>query len=579
MNLPSNKVNIIKNSQQICIIESRIRDLERKVSGIGNIKIDFDREEIDKILEGLAELIASVGIPGEEGFDGKDVHDKLVYMEEQLGIIYNAFITEDDGKSLLISIDDLIANIDDLIVNIEAIQDNIANLGALGEEVKDIHTTLRANRRTFIDIFTEMSSQLPFNPMYIPSLFGATSEPSYALNGEGVCTIANIEISTDNVNYNERLCVLKNICKLYSSYKFQNCTFNNADLSELFNGNTFLTTLPMFENITVSGTLNLNRMFANCTNLDSLEGVYFMIHGICYGNAINRIILDNMFVGCNQFANITYPIALDGVFFNASISYISMENVFEPVVSIDCTRETDIIAPISMQKILGTLAISRDAQRDEPTVPDTTLTDYSSNLISINVKNMFKNLVSITSNTYCISFANMLTGCSSVTNIELSDMFPSLRILRTSGETSHIDMSNMFNGCVNLKTVDMINFMSGSITPDLRITYVSMLNSVLSISNPSLVFSYNGFMFSNALGSCYEPYDDNLTDGHNNNYMFGDSQLDTDTKPIGFPYYHGVGSDKENNFEYYDGQMRKIITWTYNENDGSQLIKQDTIIC
>lgn len=401
--------------------------------------------------------------------------------------------------------------------------------GSIAYQVDDIWKIMNGIKPTFKEIFTSKTIT-KFDRDYIPEVDTEKSanEPYYFVGSDGVCEIGNIDVNSDETyNYNQRICVLKNICKLYDKYKFANATFTNADLSYLFADNKYLTSITYDKNTKFIGNTNFKGYLQNCVSTTDLMSNIDNITAKVVKNDNNEmsLIFDDFFKGCYQFENINSSIKLN--FELPTLTNISLVNTFEPIKNI-----TSNDTPIKMNAMFD----------------DDTLLSF------VNLSNMFPNLLSIYS---------------------------------SDAASINIDVQSMFNKCKNLKTINMDNIFGNliRITTDTskQIACNNMFNGVLSSSNPDLIFSYSGYIFSNALGYCnpqkkdgaelfgikitrQEEITQDEKEGTNTNYIY---KLYKNV--IGFPLAVAYNSEKkqdwpveaDNGYVGYDGNARKLITWKY----------------
>lgn len=426
--------------------------------------------------------------------------------------------------------EEIVTSLDNII---ELIGTPTGTSSTLFEEIEKIGTTTPSTKKaTLAEVFE--AAEGSYDTTFIPEPDTALSdvEPSYTVEN-GKCTFKNINISLENSNYKQRLSAIRNLCKLYSSYEFQNSRFTNADLSYLFANNGRITSLPTFTGSSIEGNAYINGMFSNCVNIvfnisNSLKTFLSAINP-----GVKIINMDNMFEGCSRLSHITTTLDLSSVFKNHNnLVTISMENMFPSVIVID----VEAIKGLDMLGMFGSCAL----------------------LKSVNVCNMFKNLKSIESFSTNIDMDSMFANSGHIESIDLTNMFPSLTSLITTDPSEiNINMDNMFDGCSTLTSVNMFSMMNALIRANQetinRITYNNMFADIFnseSTNERTLTISYSGYTFSNAFGyhQNNSPFGEGVTISHDANF------------PAGFPIYH---PDWNNHYPMYDGAAQKIITWTF----------------
>ena len=439
--------------------------------------------------------------------------------------------------------EEIVTSLDNII---ELIGTPTETSSTLFEEIEKIGTTTPSTKKaTLAEVFE--AAEGSYNTTFIPEPDTALSdtEPSYTVEN-GKCTFKNINISFENSNYKQRLSAIRNLCKLYSSYEFQNSTFTNADLSYLFANNGRITLLPIFTSSSIEGNAYINGMFSNCVNIvfDTPTSLNTFLSAI--NSEVETINMDNMFEGCSRLSRIITTLDLSSVFIEYDrLVTVSMENMFSSVIVIDVEANKGL----DMLEMFSTCT----------------------SLKSVNVCNMFKNLKSIKSSDINIDMREMFANSGHIESIDLTNMFPSLTslIITNSSEINfNINMDNMFNGCQTLTSVNMFSMMNGLIRANQettkRITYDNMLANIFFVTgdnvNRTLTISYSGYTFSNSFGyhQNNSPFGAGVTISHDDNF------------PAGFPIYH---PDWNNHYSMYDGAAQKIITWTF-VSDGN--VKQET---
>ena len=593
-----NTLTTIDEDEDKFTILEYIMNIYNSVNGLSTC--DCDTSGIQKIIYAIQGYDGTAGNGDPEGIGIKNNHIKFIYD------LINYNLTDVDNGVFI----------------------NTKN------KVNNIYDLLIGKNKTFTEIFASTLPCIDYDINYVPPPETDATEltgnpPYYIIDDDNICVFYNVSIDSTNANYAERLNVLKLICKRYSKYTFNNCSFTNTDLSYLFAGNTHLVSFPIFvvdENdnpmCSIKGILNFSHMFDGCSNLScyinndttryTITTFLTELLGACDTTSSTEYIFDYMFANCPQMATIDYPIQLNTEngtemvsLFAENTTYISMEGMFSSIHEIR-VESADAINMNNMFKSLTSLK-------------------------SINVKNMFASLYSVivdppigetlsnttprdvipdeetgkptnqqpTSN---INMNSMFKGCVSLNSVCLSDMFPSLTCLINKDYKGHnIDMSYMFNGCSSIKNINMFSFMKNLTM--MNTTYENLPlkqdNILLSTLTPgihqynipenlTLKFAYSDFVFSNALGNEYnnKPFGTNEEGSIAFSIVksIGDYTHDDIHEVRGFPIYKPLyaatdgGETKipDNHYKYYDGKAQKIITWVLNILDENSVIYYDT---
>lgn len=466
--------------------------------------------------------------------------------------ILNARVTNIENKLNQSSSADVPAEITTSLDNIiELIGTPTGTSSTIFKEIEKISTTTPATKKaTLAEVFNAAEGSYDTTFIPEPDTELSETEPSYTVEN-GKCTFKNVNISSTDPNYKQRLSAIRNLCKLYSSYEFRSSTFTDADLSYLFANNSRITSLPTLYGSTISGNAYINGMFSNCVNITFEESTSLPLFlSLITSSIIKTINMDNMFEGCSRLSHITKTIDLSGVFKDYDdLVTISMENMFSSVIAIDV--EDDV--GLKMFEMFAECKL----------------------LKSVNVCNMFKNLKHIKSENMNIDMSYMFANSESIESIDLTNMFPSLTsliITNTLEINFNINMNNMFDTCPTLTAVNMFSIMNELIKANhkttKRITYENMFANIFTsddLDNRTLTMSYSGYTFSNALGY------------HENNTPFGDGVniSHDDSFPAGFPINN---SGWKNHYPVYDGAAQKIITWTFVSVEDVINVKQETEI-
>ena len=605
----------ISNARDISMLDSRVTTLEKKMFKVTNssamnsenitgqleelraiieeVKTSIGEMDQETVLEYLDKIHSAVGnledidkIAGELTTIYQAIYNIPKELEDEINSLYGITYTlytstntiQTDIDKQIETITQSFANMNSFIYDIRddiysdldtleaSINENIYNIYDYLEDtiythVYDIYSVINklysmteTNKKpTFTEIF-ESTTGGSYDKNYVPPPEELNASRPFYVIKDGVCGFYHLSISDSDANYNQRVDTLHNICKLYKQYAFIGCEFNNVDLSELFAGNISLTRLPTFDNnCKFQNSANYTGMFRNCNNLilqhnpEDENSIPLDTFIKSIAGTATSLVFDDMFTGCVSLKNITYPINLDGCFRNnLNIKSVSMKRMFSSIESIDTITQT---------------------QTDCIDLSD--LFSKCSAIQHVNFYEIFKNLRTLRcANSYVITMLDMFRECPLLVNISFENMFPSLISMISDGGL--INLSNMFFDSKNVGFINITNFMN-KLTNTVynsgngRINTNNMLSTFGNIQNQStskmLTFSYSGFVFSNMLGQ----------EGNNTGI---NPIAATDGGPIGFPYYYTTESKPANHYEYYDGEAKKVITWTKTSSG----ITQETLI-
>ena len=224
----------------------------------------------------------------------------------------------------------------------------------------------------------------------------------------------------------------------------------NEDSSNLFYRFSKLQTIEGLEYLDTSKVINMESMFANCSNLTTIDLSNF--------DTSNVTSMKSMFNGCSSLTELdisnfdTSNVKDMRMMFNRCSSLTTLD-----VSNFNTSNVTNMSFMFYGCRSLTTIDVSNF---DTSNVTDMmTMFSVCSSLTTLDVSNFDTSKVT--------NIMSMFSGCSSLTIIDVSNF--------DTSKVTHINA--MFNNCSSLKTIDFRNADFSSVT-----SYVNMFNNTSNLS-------------------------------------------------------------------------------------------------